>query len=334
MTDPRAPSMNCRCIRSNWRCRTRGFSMPDGRPRRHRRSMTTYSISPDRAFPVGPRGADSGSQSGRGRAVGAGSQRGQQQAVWAIRGGGFPRQRLPSSSSRCWRPISVQTCEVKAPERRFWVWRVVEGIAAQDHQGPRILCRAAVIDIIQQKRADELAAANKALEAEIAARVQADSLRASEEQFRRAIEDAPIPAHHAHRRRPGAPGQPYWTELTGYTLADVPTVDAWLTRAYGKGADAVRSHVQQLFVGKSRTINVEFAILVPATTRFSIGTSAAFVAGNTSRPPPLRSRDGSWTSRIASGWKGRQTKPRLPPKRPTKPRVGSWRTSATNCARP
>ena len=51
---------------------------------------------------------------------------------------------------------------------------LVEGIAAQDRQGQERLCRAAVIDISQQKRADELAAANQALQAEIAAREQAE----------------------------------------------------------------------------------------------------------------------------------------------------------------
>ena len=57
---------------------------------------------------------------------------------------------------------------------------LVEGIAAQDRQGRRRLCRAAVIDISQQKRADELAAANDALRTEIAARRQAEEdLRAA-----------------------------------------------------------------------------------------------------------------------------------------------------------
>ena len=51
-----------------------------------------------------------------------------------------------------------------------------------------------------------------------------------------------------------------WTELTGYTLTDVPTVDAWLNHAYGHGADAVRSHVRDLFAGNRRSLNVAFDI--------------------------------------------------------------------------
>ena len=84
--------------------------------------------------------------------------------------------------------------------------------------------------------------------------------RESEEQFRRAIEDAPIPViMHAED---GAVLQisRTWTELTGYTLADVPTFDAWLTRAYGEGADQVRSHMHEMFSEKRRRVNIEFPI--------------------------------------------------------------------------
>ena len=72
-----------------------------------------------------------------------------------------------------------QTCEVKILKDGQAVDVLVEGIAAQDRQGQERLCRAAVIDISQQKRADELAAANQALEAEIAARKQAEESSAN-----------------------------------------------------------------------------------------------------------------------------------------------------------
>lgn len=67
-----------------------------------------------------------------------------------------------------------RSCEVKLERDGSSVWVLVEAIAAQDHQGPQSLCRAAVIDITQRKRADELAAANEALKAEMAARKQAE----------------------------------------------------------------------------------------------------------------------------------------------------------------
>lgn len=64
------------------------------------------------------------------------------------------------------------------------------------------------------------------------------ALAKSEEQFRRAIEEAPIPViMHAED---GAVLQlsRTWTDLTGYTINDVPNFDTWLTKAvYGEGAN-------------------------------------------------------------------------------------------------
>ncbi len=67
-----------------------------------------------------------------------------------------------------------QTCEVTLLAGDASLPVLVEGIATADRQGRLRLCRAAVIDITQQKRADELAAATKALEEEIVARKQAE----------------------------------------------------------------------------------------------------------------------------------------------------------------
>ena len=67
-----------------------------------------------------------------------------------------------------------QTCEVKIVKEGQAIDVLVEGIAAYDGQGQERLCRVAVIDISQQKRADQLAAANQALEAEIATRKRAE----------------------------------------------------------------------------------------------------------------------------------------------------------------
>jgi PAS domain S-box-containing protein len=92
-------------------------------------------------------------------------------------------------------------------------------------------------DITERKRAEE-------------------ALRASEEQFRRAIEEAPIPVIMHAEDGEVLQISRSWTELTGYTLADVPTVDARLNYAYGPGADVV----QTLFVRDQRSVNVSFDI--------------------------------------------------------------------------
>jgi PAS domain S-box-containing protein len=82
----------------------------------------------------------------------------------------------------------------------------------------------------------------------------------AEEQFQRAIEAAPIPIIMQAEDGEVLQISRTWTELTGYTLADVPTFDAWLTRAYGEGADQVRTHMHELFKEQRRTLNVEFPI--------------------------------------------------------------------------
>src|SRR5215211_542142 len=51
-----------------------------------------------------------------------------------------------------------------------------------------------------------------------------------------------------------------WTSLTGYSIGEVPTFDAWLTRAYGEGADEVRNHMHELIKDRRRTLNVELPI--------------------------------------------------------------------------
>jgi PAS domain S-box-containing protein len=96
---------------------------------------------------------------------------------------------------------------------------------------------------------------------DISARKRAEeSLRASEEQFRRAVEDAPIPVIMQTEDGQVLQISRTWTELTGYTLADLPTAEAWLTRAYGPGADAVRAYMHELFRGDRKALGVEFAI--------------------------------------------------------------------------
>ncbi len=86
-------------------------------------------------------------------------------------------------------------------------------------------------------------------------------LKESEEQFQRAIEDAPIPIIMQAENGEVLQISKTWTELTGYTLNEVSKFDEWLTKAvYGEGASKVRDHMRELFKGNKRSINVEFAI--------------------------------------------------------------------------
>ena len=87
-----------------------------------------------------------------------------------------------------------------------------------------------------------------------------EALRKSEEQFRRAIEEAPIPIIMQAEDGQILQISHSWTDLTGYTREDIPTFDAWLNRAYGEGAEDVRQHVHSLFSGDSHSIDIEFPI--------------------------------------------------------------------------
>ncbi len=88
-----------------------------------------------------------------------------------------------------------------------------------------------------------------------------EDLKASEEQFRRAIEDAPIPViMHAEDGQVLQISRA-WTRLTGYSLDVIPTFDSWISKAvYGEGADAVRDHMHELFKGTKQSIGIEFSI--------------------------------------------------------------------------
>ncbi len=87
------------------------------------------------------------------------------------------------------------------------------------------------------------------------------AVKESEEQLRRAVEDAPIPMIMHAENGEVLQLSRAWTELTGYTLDEVPNFDTWLTEtAYGEGANAVRNHMHALLAGNCKSIDVEFPI--------------------------------------------------------------------------
>ncbi|HUR59991.1 MAG TPA: PAS domain S-box protein, partial [Opitutaceae bacterium] len=96
---------------------------------------------------------------------------------------------------------------------------------------------------------------------DISARKHAEeALRASEEQFRRAIEDAPIPIIMHAQDGQVLQISSTWTDLTGYTHADMPTFDAWLNQAYGFGAEDVRKQMQSIFRGVGARTRLEIEV--------------------------------------------------------------------------
>lgn len=111
---------------------------------------------------------------------------------------------------------------------------------------------------------------------DISARLGAEAaLTVSEEQFRRAIEDAPIPVIMHAEDGQVLQVSKAWTELTGYTPENIPTVDAWLGRAQGPWEKEVRERIQELFRGESRKIETEFELTTQTGERRSWVFSAS-----------------------------------------------------------
>jgi PAS domain S-box-containing protein len=140
-------------------------------------------------------------------------------------------------------------------------WRYFDVIGVNLTEEPAV--RGFVVnarDITDRKRAEE-------------------ALQKSEEQFRLAIEDAPIPIIMHAEDGEVLQISRTWTDLTGFTLQDAPTFDAWLSHAYGEGADAVRDHMQALFKGDRRSIGIEF----PIRTRYGQTRHWSFSASSPGR---------------------------------------------------
>ncbi|MDB6171478.1 MAG: signal transduction histidine kinase with CheB and CheR [Chthoniobacteraceae bacterium] len=89
----------------------------------------------------------------------------------------------------------------------------------------------------------------------------------SEEHFRRAIEDAPIPvimhAEDGHVLQVSNA----WIALTGYAPEDIPTLDAWLSRAHGTNGAKVRIQIEQLFAGAMRQLDTELEVTTQSGER-------------------------------------------------------------------
>jgi PAS domain S-box-containing protein len=100
--------------------------------------------------------------------------------------------------------------------------------------------------------------------------------RAGEEQFRRAIEDAPIPVIVQAEDGKVLQISRTWTELTGFTREELPTFEAWLNRAYGPGAEEVREHVRRLFQDDESRVDAELDVATASgeVRRWSFSASA------------------------------------------------------------
>jgi len=86
------------------------------------------------------------------------------------------------------------------------------------------------------------------------------TLQESEERFRRAIVNAPIPVIiHAEDGEVIQVSQA-WTEISGYTHDEIPTIDIWIEKVYGTAKDAVKAGIACLYDLEARIEEGEFLI--------------------------------------------------------------------------
>lgn len=74
-----------------------------------------------------------------------------------------------------------------------------------------------------------------------------DELRQSEERFRKAITEAPFPMMlHSEDEQVIALSRG-WTEISGYSLSDIPTTTEWARKAYGADYTKVKQQIEKLY---------------------------------------------------------------------------------------
>ncbi len=89
---------------------------------------------------------------------------------------------------------------------------------------------------------------------------QEESLKLSEERFRKAIEEAPFPIMiHAEDGEVLTLSRA-WTELSGYTLEDIPTTTIWAEKAYGTHKEPVIEEIKTLYNLEHRKTEGEYTV--------------------------------------------------------------------------
>ncbi|NMG11141.1 PAS domain S-box protein [Brasilonema sp. UFV-L1] len=95
-----------------------------------------------------------------------------------------------------------------------------------------------------------------------------EALRQSEERFRSALLNAPLGILLHTEDGEVLLVNRVWTELTGYSIREIPTVDDWLQRAYGDRQDQVRDEIARVMPLQRATPMGEYTITTAiGTTR-------------------------------------------------------------------
>ena len=85
-------------------------------------------------------------------------------------------------------------------------------------------------------------------------------LKHSEERFRRAVLNAPLPIMIHAEDGEVLQISRAWTELTGYALEDIPTISNWLEQANSQETDGIEAHLERLYSSTGRVVEGEYEI--------------------------------------------------------------------------
>ncbi|MCZ6678359.1 MAG: response regulator [Candidatus Poribacteria bacterium] len=119
---------------------------------------------------------------------------------------------------------------------------LLQATAIYDDAGKIVASRSTWRDVSKQKQAEQ-------------------ALRASQERFRRAVLDAPFPIMIHAEDGEVLQISRAWTELTGYTHEDIPTISDWAERAYGQRKDLVKADIDRLYNLNERVKEGEYRIV-------------------------------------------------------------------------
>ena len=121
-------------------------------------------------------------------------------------------------------PIYVSEHRMRCKDGGY-KWLQARGkVISRDNSGQPLMVVGTVTDISERRKSEE-------------------NLRASEERFRRAVEEAPFPILiHAEDGTVVSLSRA-WSDLSGYTVEDIPTIADWLERAYGTRRSMVQAEI-------------------------------------------------------------------------------------------
>ena len=112
-----------------------------------------------------------------------------------------------------------------------------------------------------EERTYQLEEINSSLEEEIAERQRTEEiLKESESQFRNAIDNAPIPIMLRAEDGEVLKISRKWTEITGYTHQEIPTVSDWLEKVHGIGQEKAQASISKTFNPQMVNNDSEFQV--------------------------------------------------------------------------